>query len=191
MDKEYLKKYYLKNKQKIKQRSKLYYKLYKDILLKQMKEYSKLNKDKIKIYKHNYFQINKKKLLCLNKKWKLSNRERLNKLVRIYSKEKRKSDINFKIRHYLSARIYKGLKGYSKSESTMKLLGCSIDFLKQHLKSKFTKGMSFSNYGKWHIDHIKPCASFDLSKPEEQRKCFHYINLQPLWAKDNLIKGAK
>jgi hypothetical protein len=49
--------------------------------------------------------------------------------------------------------------------------------------------MSWSNYGKWHVDHIKSCASFDLSKEDEQRKCFHYTNLQPLWAEENLSKG--
>jgi len=71
----------------------------------------------------------------------------------------------------------------------MKLVGCSIDFLKQHLENKFKPGMSWKNYGKWHIDHIRPCASFDLRKPAEQKKCFHYSNLQPLWAKENLVKG--
>jgi hypothetical protein len=51
--------------------------------------------------------------------------------------------------------------------------------------------MTFDNFGKWHIDHIIPCASFDLTKPEQQRQCFHYTNLQPLWAFENLSKGSK
>ena len=51
--------------------------------------------------------------------------------------------------------------------------------------------MSWDNYGDWHIDHIRPCCSFDLSKIEEQEKCFHYSNLQPLWAEENMTKGGK
>lgn len=51
--------------------------------------------------------------------------------------------------------------------------------------------MSWDNYGERHVDHIKPCAKFDLSKPDEQRACFHYTNLQPLWAKDNIAKGCR
>jgi hypothetical protein len=72
------------------------------------------------------------------------------------------------------------------------LLGCSIEFLKKHLETQFTEGMSWDNYTYygWHIDHIKPCKLFDLSKPEEQQKCFHYSNLQPMWWHDNLIKKA-
>ena len=77
-----------------------------------------------------------------------------------------------------------------KSASTMELVSCSIDKLKQHLESKFTDGMNWDNYGEWHVDHIKPCASFDLSDPDQQRQCFHYTNLQPLWEKDNLKKGS-
>ena len=83
------------------------------------------------------------------------------------------------------------MKNNQKSGHTTDLLGCSIKQLKEHLEKQFKSGMFFSNYGKWHIDHIKPCASFDLSKPEEQKKCSHYTNLQPLWAKENLEKGRK
>jgi hypothetical protein len=78
-----------------------------------------------------------------------------------------------------------------KSLSTINLIGCSIEHLRRHLAFQFQPGMSWSNYGKWHIDHIRPCAKFDLSKESEQKKCFHYTNLQPLWAKDNLIKGDR
>ena len=69
------------------------------------------------------------------------------------------------------------------------LLGCTIQEARNHIEKQFIDGMSWENYGKWHIDHIKPCASFDLTKENDQRKCFHYTNLQPLWAKDNLVKG--
>jgi hypothetical protein len=63
--------------------------------------------------------------------------------------------------------------------------------LRDYLEAKFTEGMTLDNHGKWHIDHIKPCASFDLLHKKQQRKCFHYKNLQPLWAHENLSKGAK
>ena len=105
-----------------------------------------------------------------------------------YKKNRLKIDINFKVRCYLGSRIWDALKGRTKSKNTLKLLGCSIEQLKKHLASQFRLGMSWSNYGKWHVDHIKSCNSFDLSREEEQRKCFHYSNLQPLWAKDNLKK---
>jgi len=71
----------------------------------------------------------------------------------------------------------------------MELLGCNIEFVKKYLESKFDKEMSWDNYGKWHIDHIKPVASFDLTKLDEQKKCFHYTNIQPLWAKENREKS--
>ena len=78
-----------------------------------------------------------------------------------------------------------------KSKKTLELLGCSVHQLKKHLKNKFKKGMGFENYGKWHIDHIKPISLFDLSKKSEQKKCFSYKNLQPLWAKENIRKSNK
>jgi hypothetical protein len=70
-------------------------------------------------------------------------------------------------------------------------MGCSIAYAYAYLEAQFAEGMSWENYGEWHIDHIRPCASFDLEDPVQQRECFHYTNLQPLWAKDNLSKSDK
>lgn len=73
--------------------------------------------------------------------------------------------------------------------TTLQLVGCTLKELRTHLESQFTEGMTWENYGEWHIDHIKPCAKFDLTDPVQQRECFHFTNLQPLWAVDNLRKS--
>jgi hypothetical protein len=70
-------------------------------------------------------------------------------------------------------------------------LGCSKQDFILYFQAKFKEGMTWENHGEWHIDHIKPCASFNLLDEEEQKKCFHYTNLQPLWASENLSKGSK
>jgi len=74
------------------------------------------------------------------------------------------------------------------------LTGCSIKHFLEYVESKFEHGMTWNNYGKglkrWGVDHIKPCASFDLSKPEEQKTCFNYKNLRPMWNKDNFSKSS-
>ena len=90
------------------------------------------------------------------------------------------------------ARIYSMIKTNSEYNQikTFDLIGCTPQQLKDYLESKFLEGMSWENRDEWHIDHIIPCASFDLTKVEEQQKCFHYTNLQPLWAVDNLKKGC-
>ncbi len=119
------------------------------------------------------------------------------KRVNERDKNRRRTDLNYRIRGRIVARIKRALNNhknkYKKSESTLELLGCSIEFLRIYLQSKFTAGMNWENHGyySWHIDHIIPCAAFDLSDPEQQKKCFHYSNLQPLWWRDNLSKGSK
>ena len=104
----------------------------------------------------------------------------------------------FRIQKNLRVRLYDTVirhEGYVKKQKTMTFLGCTMEQFITYIESKFLPGMTWENYGKhlnnWCMDHIKPCASFDLSKEEEQRKCFHYTNLQPLWAKDNYAKGDK
>jgi hypothetical protein len=103
---------------------------------------------------------------------------------------KKRFFIEQRIKRSLRSRLYTFMKGKNKN-SSFKYVGCNFEQLKNHFESKFTKGMTWENYGKWHIDHIKPCALFNLTIEKEIYECFNYTNLQPLWAKDNLSKGAK
>jgi hypothetical protein len=128
------------------------------------------------------------------KRWRKKNRIKILQQLSI----RRKENIHFKVKSCLRARLNDVLKKGTKFKPTLELLGCSIEFLKRHLESQFTVGMNWSNHGKgdngkkeWQIDHVIPCIAFDLSKPEEQYKCFHYTNLQPLWASDNKSKYNK
>jgi hypothetical protein len=142
------------------------------------------NKEKVKGYKKNW-QLNNKEY---GSKWFQKNK----KIVLKKRSLKLKTDYNFKMKHQLGTRIRKALGGYvKKSKKTKDLIGCSVEQLWIHLEKSFKIGMTKENYGKWHVDHIRPCASFDLNKPEEQYKCFHYTNLQALWAHENFSKGAK
>ena len=104
-------------------------------------------------------------------------------------------DPGFRMSCALRSRLADALKdhGATKSASTMELVGCTREELVAHIEAQFLTGMSWANYGyrTWHIDHRIPCAAFDLTDPEQQRTCFHYTNLQPLWAADNLSKHAR
>jgi hypothetical protein len=115
--------------------------------------------------------------------------------AREYHKTKRarlkRENPNYVIAHRLRVRIRLALQNNPKTSSTSELLGCSLNNFKKHLESKFVDGMNWERFyqGQIHIDHVRPCSSFDLSYPQQQAECFHYLNLQPLWAKENLAKG--
>lgn len=108
-----------------------------------------------------------------------------------------KNDPNYRLRHRMRNRIKEALRKHygAKAFATMELIGCTVDHLRNHIEALWKDGMSWDNYGfwhgQWHLDHIKPCAAFDLTDPEQQTACFHYTNLQPLWAMDNWRKGAQ
>lgn len=168
--------------------------------IKNKKKIAKINrkwrvKNKAKIAEHGkeYYNNNKVKTAKRNKKRYSENKERILEQIREYKTKKYKTDIRFKILQNLRGRINSVLHGNNKSLRTMFLVGCEIDYLMYHIQKKFTKGMSWDNYGLggWEMDHIKPCSKFDLSKKSEQLKCFNYTNIQPLWAEDNLKKGNK
>ena len=181
--KKYKKEYYEENKEMFLKKNENYRDSHKE----KIKEYKNTHKESHKKYMKEYYQSHKEEILnCMKERYQ-ENKQGQNE----YQKQRRKTDLNYKIRCYLGSRISIALKRNIKSLPTMFLIGCEVEYLMHHLQNQFTKGMNWDNYGKWHIDHIKPCALFDLSKPSEQRKCFNYKNLQPLWAPDNLKKGSK
>jgi hypothetical protein len=123
------------------------------------------------------------------REWRAANKDRINADKRTREKERRDMDPMYRLRHNLSTRLYMAVS--KKVGNTFELVGCSKDDLVTFLEAEFEEGMSWDNYGEWHVDHVKPCCSFNLEVPEEQKKCFHWTNLQPLWARDNLSKGGK
>lgn len=199
--KEQSKEYRLKNKQKISEqqkekrlnncdhvrnierKSKL---KHREKILLRNKEYRIKNKEKIKEY---YQKPETKARQTANR---LKNKENINANKRYQEKLKRSINPSHKLISNQRSRISGILKRH-KTTKTLCLLGCTAQFLKKYLENKFLEGMTWDNYGKygWHVDHIIPCSAFDLTDLEQQQICFHYSNLQPLWAIDNLKKGNK
>lgn len=116
------------------------------------------------------------------------------KEVRSKSRDKSMQIPSWKIKKNLQIRLCGIINKLDvvKSERTMELVGCTPEELKIHIESQFTEGMTWDKYGKngFHIDHIRPCASFDFSDPQQQKECFHYTNLRPLWASENGSKNS-
>jgi hypothetical protein len=171
----------------------------------------KLDKQKIKHLKKKYYQENKQKWLdndsIVSNHWYHKNKERaLKNRAAYYQKhkaeltkkhrERYQKDLKFRITERLRGRLRDALVRYRdkrvKLAPTLSLLDCSMDEFICKIEKQFADGMNWDNYGSiWHIDHIRPIASFDLTMKEDQLKCFHYSNLRPLFAKENLSKGCK
>ena len=195
------------NKELVKQRKHLDYLKHKEHILQKSKEYRENNKEACGQRDKDYYKNNKEKIIQNNKiyveehkeeiaqykhNWNVENKLRLREKDKLEAREKRK-DPNYRLLANLRTRLGHAIKDSYKSKRTLELLGCSVEFLKQHLEKQFTKGMSWENRGVhgWHIDHIRPCCTFDLTDPKRQEECFNYTNLQPLWEVDNLKKSKK
>ena len=111
---------------------------------------------------------------------------------RDYKAKRRRTDPGFRLLHNLRNRLRYAVtsQGATKSARTLDLTGCTVGHLRSHLEALFQPGMTWQNQGRWEVDHIRPCASFDLNDTVQQRECFHYMNLQPMWASDNKSKGS-
>ena len=188
--KKYDKEYYLKNREKRLRQVLENFSKNREKRLRQMKELHLKNKE----------EDNKR-----NKEYRLKNIEVIRKqqkehkakpetkeLTRKNWKKRYYTDINFKLRHLCATRLWQALKGINKSASTMKLIGCTIDELRQHIESQFEPWMTWENQGLggWDIDHIKACFHFNLADPEQQRACFNWSNLQPMEHIANIKKGT-
>ena len=130
-------------------------------------------------------------MITYNASYEKDNYRKIRERKNEYRRERYANDINFRLSLKLRARMSRAVKNHS--ESLTDNFGCSIEELKTYLESKFQPGMTWDNYSKhaWHIDHIKPLSSFNLSDPEQLKQACHYSNLQPLWAEDNVRKGNK
>lgn len=159
------------------------------------KEKYQQNRDNEILRVKNYQKNNREKVLTqkliYSKKYFIKNYDKVKEYQKNYKSNRRKTDILFKLSDGLRSRIYGFLKKryISKTNTTFELVGCSPLELKLFLEQKFIEGMSWENQGKWHIDHIIPLSS--ATNEEELYKLCHFTNLQPMWATDNIRKGAK
>jgi hypothetical protein len=169
--------------------------------------YSKNQKEAVE-YRRNYVKINKKIVNEKQREDYKNNREKYLEYKRIKNKtpeEKQrkrdyarkryairiKTDIQFKLAKSLRNRLKEAVKDNAKSGSAVSDLGCSISEFKIYIESLFKEGMSWDNWGKWHLDHIIPLASVDLTIRDNVLRVCNYKNFQPLWAEDNIKKGCK
>jgi hypothetical protein len=206
--------YRIENADKEKERRHKYRVENLEIIHQKGKVYRELNKEKISARGKSRYESDKEKVKQINENWKSKNKERISQKGKerynkkrdeilgkgkIYRKEhlvERREYMKLlrqrpehRIKQNLRCRLRGALNGKPKATTTMKLVGCTPEFLKEFLEKQFTDGMSWENYGKWHIDHIIPCGLYDLSDPEQQKICFHYTNLRPLWAEENQRKN--
>jgi len=176
--KEYRKQYWLENQERERQTNAEWLKNneeeWKQKKRELDKEYNLKNQDKIKTYNQSP-----------------EVRDRINS----QNKKRYNEDIAYNLEKKLRALFVQSLRAQNtkKAQSITVLIDCTVDFLKQHLENQFQSGMTWENRGRfgWHIDHIIPISSFDLTDPEEQKKCFHFSNLQPLWWNENINKSAR
>lgn len=190
---------YEKNKKSLKIKAAIRYQKNKNIYNAKSKKYREDNIEKLKLYDKNYNIKNKEKIKIKGKKYREKNKERISLYLKKYrqnNKEKlskydstrRKTDEYFRLIKNIRSRISKIIKRDSKHSSTLQLLGCSIEYYKKYLLSTLPEALWDEVGSKYHIDHIIPLNTFDLSVPENQYKAFNYTNTRLLLAYDNICR---
>lgn len=161
-----------------------------------MRKWHEKNRDKVREYRKRnaarrieLYQERRVEILARKREIAPRYRER----VKRYCRHKRATDIQFVLKDRLRASLGRALRRQwvKKSKRTMELVGCSVEQLKAHLEAQFVDGMTWQNRQLWHVDHILPLDSFDLSKIEEQQRAMHFTNLRPLWKELNQRKSNK
>lgn len=144
-------------------------------------------KDYLKLYYQQYYIKNKITKIKYQKEYYNDNKQNIIFKKKIYYN----TNLKYKLSSIRRKRFYRWFKteGKRKLGSLSNYISYTFEQLKEHLEKQFKPGMSWSNYGEWHVDHIKPLASFDPTKEEDIKKAWALENLQPLWAFDNLSKG--
>lgn len=185
--------WHAKNRETNNARARACYQANRDERLRKMAEWRKANKEKIRQTNLAYRQANKTKIAASKDKWRRKNKGKVQAIQTRYASKKLKSDPVVCLKNRMRVRVCQAVRsaGVYKSDCTLSLIACTSAQLKKHIESKFLPGMTWKNRRRWHVDHIVPIAAFDISTAEGQKAAFHYTNLQPLWAEDNLRKSAK
>ena len=169
-----------------------YYQQNKEKVAANNREYRQQNKEKVAANQREYRQQNKEKLAANQREYQQNNKEKVAAYQREYLRKRRRLDPEFNLLCRLRNRMYKAVKAAGldkKYASSIELLGISPQGLKEWIEAQFTEGMTWENRSDWEVDHIIPCDAFDLTVDQNQRICFWYKNLQPLWRQDNLQKS--
>ena len=188
--KESGRKYYQKNKEKLLLKNKERYEKNKDRYLAQIKEYRKEHKEEKAKWDREWQKKNPEKRAIINKKY---NSNPKNKIKSRIAKNKRyQRDPKVRLHNSMSCGLRNCLKNKG-GQKAFDLLPYNINQLKSNLEKQFTDGMSWDNYGDWHVDHKIPVSAFNFTEPEHEdfKRCWDLKNLQPLWAMENMTKGAK
>lgn len=169
-----------------KRKKRAYYEANRERILRQKQEYYLRNKDRIQEYR----EANKEHISELNSIYHRKHRLRMRPRKR-ENDIRRRENPHERVALNLRGKLNKVIKGdYRKPID--EFVGCDHEKFREHFEARFLPGMTWDNHGQlWQVDHIRPCCTFDLTDPEQQRECFHYSNLQPLWTKDNLRKANK
>lgn len=188
---EYLEGYRLENRARILDKKKQHYANNKEKYKRWAREWHQRNAKSVQQKSKKYRENNREYLSQKKKEWQRTNKDRIAKTKLVWEKEKRATDPLFAMRRRCACRMRNFIRarGFTKRSRTAQMLGCDWETLKTHIEAQFVDGMSWDNRSEWHIDHIIPLAS--ASTEEEVLKLCHYTNLQPLWAADNLSKGAR
>ena len=185
-------KHYQQNKEKLTAKQREYRQQNKEKVAANHREYQQNNKEKFAAYHRKYQQNNKEKIAARNRKYRQENKKKLAAKKREYMRKRRRLDPEFNLLCRLRNRMNHAVKAAGldkKCASSIELLGISPQGLKEWIEPQFTEGMTWENRSDWEVDHIIPCDAFDLTVEQNQRICFWYKNLQPLWRQDNLQKS--
>lgn len=159
------------------------------------KRYYENNKEDISEYHKKWSEENKTERKKYYQQWNEDNREHVNKYKRDYERKRRAEDPKYRLGIRTRTAVWQLLKerNINKTNKTFELLGYTIEELMIHLENQFTEGMTWENYGEWHVDHKKPMTLFEFTSTDDEgfKECWSLENLQPLWEKDNLSKGIK
>jgi len=186
---KYQENYRAENREQLNAKQKIYYAKNTENVAAYKEIYYEENRDRIKAINAKYYEANKEKLNAQQAKYNAKNKVRLNFCAAKSKKEKIRTDPIFAMSCRVSHLMRQSLKskGHTKNSRTSKILGCSAFEFYIHIERQFTKGMNWENRSEWHLDHIIPISSAETE--EEILRLNNYLNLRPMWAKENLKKS--